>query len=67
VKTLKPGNLDLAKPWYLRATFRCGHCLGEFRPETEEEVEAWDDQRDGQGAAIVCPTCGERIYRRPER
>lgn len=61
MKTLKPGDLELAKPWYLRVTFRCGYCQGEFRAETEDEVQAHDDQREGTWATITCPTCGKMI------
>lgn len=62
MKTLKPGDLELAKPWYLRAMFRCGYCRGEFRAETEDEVTVHDDPRE-TWAEIACPTCGKRIAR----
>lgn len=62
MKTLKPGDLELAKPWYLKRVFTCSACGGEFQPEPGDQVRTWDSQMDCEDyAAIDCPTCKRSI------
>ena len=50
------------KPEEQLVTGTCYNCKTEVEFAKGEAVRSYSDQRDGQGWAVKCPTCGCEIW-----
>lgn len=68
MKVIKQGDLRRAAPWWTKIQAKCERCGAVFQLEESDSgsVRTWDDQRDGQGAEVNCPTCSHLVYLYPK-
>lgn len=61
MKIIQPGSLERAAPWWMKVRIECRRCGAVFKLDETDRPRTWDDQRDGQGGQIACPTCKDTV------